>query len=103
MRISDWSSDVCSSDLGEVEIDVEELGPELHHAHVAVEVADVEAPQDRPLDLGPALATHPVEVGVLPDVDVGTREAAVAVERSEGRRVGKGWVSTCRYRGSPDA
>src|SRR5690606_27923094 len=36
---------------GEVEVDVEELRPQLHDAHVAVEVAHVEAPQDRPLDL----------------------------------------------------
>ena len=50
-----------------------------------VEVADVEAPVDRPLDLGPALAPHLVEVGVVPHVVDRAREAAVAVE--EGRRM----------------
>ena len=53
---------------GEVEVDVEELGPQLQRAHVAVEVADVEAPEDRPLDLGPELPAHLVEVGVVPQV-----------------------------------
>ena len=43
----------------QLEVDVEELGPELERAEVAVEVADVEAPEDRPLDLGPALARAP--------------------------------------------
>ena len=69
---------------GELEVDVEELGPQLQHAHVGVEVADVEAPQDRPLDLGPALPADLVEVGVVPHVDVGAGEAAVAVEQRRG-------------------
>ena len=53
---------------GQVEVDVEELGLELERAHVAVEVADVEPPQDRPLDLRPQLAAGLVEVGVVPEV-----------------------------------
>ena len=51
-----------------LEVHVEEVGAELHRAHVAVEVRHVEAPVDRPLDLGPALLAHLVEVGVVPDV-----------------------------------
>ena len=70
---------------GEVEVDVEELGPQLQRAHVAVEVADVEAPQDRPLDLGPELAAHLVEVGVVPHVVDRAGEAAVAVEQRRAR------------------
>ena len=69
---------------GEVEVDVEELGPELEAAHVAVEVADVEAPQDRPLDLGSELPAHLVEVGVVPHVLDGAGEAAVAVVQRGG-------------------
>ena len=55
---------------------------------MAVEVADVEPPQDRPLDLGAQLAAHLVEVGVLPHVVDRAGEAAVAVE--QGGRVGDG-------------
>ena len=66
---------------GELQVDVEELGPQLQRAHVRVEMADVEAPQDRPLDLRPQLAAHLVEVGVIPDVVDRAREAAVAVEQ----------------------
>ena len=53
---------------GQLEVDVEELGPQLQRAHVAVEVAHVEAPEDGPLDLGPALAADLVDVGVVPHV-----------------------------------
>ena len=69
----------------ELEVHVEELGAQLQRAHVAVEVRHVEAPEDRPLDLGPALLAHLVEVGVVPDVVDRAREAAVAVEQA--RRV----------------
>ena len=53
---------------GQLEVDVEELGPQLHAPEVGSEVADVEAPHDGPLDLGPALAADLVEVGVVPQV-----------------------------------
>ena len=51
---------------------------------MGAEVADVEAPVDRSLDLGPALAAHLVQVGVLGQVVDGPREAAVAVEQRGG-------------------
>ena len=70
----------------EVEVDVEELGAQLERTHVGVEVADVVAPQDRPLHLGPQLAADLVEVGVVPQVLDRAREAAVTVE--QGRRLG---------------
>ena len=66
---------------GQLEIDVEELGPQGDRAHVRVEVADVEAPVDRALDLGAELAPDLVEVGVVPHVLDGAGEAAVAVEQ----------------------
>ena len=69
-----------------LEVHVEELGAQLQRAHVAVEVGHVEAPVDRPLDLGPALLAHLVEVGVVPHVLDRAREPAVAVEQA--RRVG---------------
>ena len=60
----------------QLQVDVEELGAQLQGAHVRVEVAHIEAPQDRPLDLGPALPPDLVEVGVVPhvlDACAGTR------------------------------
>src|SRR3546814_3027298 len=88
MRISDWSSDVCSSDL------VEGLG------------------QDR-IVIGIGRFHAPVKA-VRPVADIIRRrkqlivslhgEAAVATiggRRSEERRVGKACVSTCRSRWSP--
>src|SRR3546814_8466968 len=82
MRISDWSSDVCSSDLGE-----EPAGADLHrdarfgragHRRVGQRRIDDAAEQV-------AEANHLV-------LDHG---------RSEERRVGKECVSTCRSRWSP--
>src|SRR3546814_7126464 len=76
MRISDWSSDVCSSDLGHP-ADVEGEGPgaardRLHEAHL----------RQPGHDLGAAYRQQPAD-------------------RSEERRVGKACVSTCRSRWSP--
>ena len=68
----------------QVQVDVEELGPELEGAHVAVEVGGVEAPEDGPLDLGPQLPPHLVEVGVVPRVGHRPGEAAVTVEQRRG-------------------
>src|SRR3546814_13303101 len=48
MRISDWSSDVCSSDLGHAEIAEHRLARESRH-----DVADdAEGRQDHDVDLG---------------------------------------------------
>ncbi|MDD9369277.1 MAG: FAD-dependent oxidoreductase [Acidimicrobiales bacterium] len=71
---------------GEIEVDVEELGLALERTEVAVEVADVEAPQDGPLDLCSELASGLVEVGVVPQVGHRAGEAAVAVEERGGMR-----------------
>src|SRR3546814_4578703 len=75
MRISDWSSDVCSSDLGEVRI--------------ASFTAD-------PMALV-AYKTLLREDGTTALTLTGGRLA----KRSEERRVGKECVSTCRSRWSP--
>ena len=69
---------------GQLEVDVEELRPQHEGVEVGVEVADVEAPEHGPLDLGPALPTHLVEIGVVPHVGHGAGEAAVAVEQGRG-------------------
>src|SRR3546814_15420391 len=83
MRISDWSSDVCSSDLPGLDLDrVAFLRRALDHAPAAA--------------LRTQVLDHAVDVGVG---DLGG--VAHDLERSEERRVGKECVSTCRSRWSP--
>src|SRR3546814_12576960 len=80
MRISDWSSDVCSSDLV--------IGPRvagLHREMAAVVAGDADL--RRGAEQRARLARVAI---VLPEMD-----------RSEERRVGKECVSTCRSRWSP--
>src|SRR3546814_14844104 len=104
MRISDWSSDVCSSDLkaiyvGDSAVDVataraaampsiavgfgfsdvcaSQLGADLHIDH---------------FDMLPAAVRSIIAPATL---------IAQRVSRSEERRVGQECVSTCRSRGSP--
>src|SRR3546814_4467221 len=85
MRISDWSSDVCSSDLAlrpaqEFDaLDVVEIGIEDRRIAVGGDRQFVDIDGDRALEAGT------IAVGV----------------RSEERRVGKECVSTCRSRWSP--
>src|SRR3546814_4005608 len=78
MRISDWSSDVCSSDLGLLLAEVGRLN-------------NISVSQD---DLGRALRA---EASRYP----GQEERVLQFYRSEERRVGKECVSTCRSRWSP--
>src|SRR3546814_16602089 len=96
MRISDWSSDVCSSDLSTAAYSSPILQrlKTLHQQHpdleidVIVEAADSIEPRLRKGEIDIALTTIAV--------------ADNAFEcRSEERRVGKECVSTCRSRRSP--
>src|SRR3546814_8962761 len=73
MRISDWSSDVCSSDLN----------PELNHAASSNE------------SWGDMDFSGAIGISV-----VGRCSRTAAKSRSEERRVGKECVSTCRSRWS---
>src|SRR3546814_10088471 len=77
MRISDWSSDVCSSDLHEA--------PGIGVVAIAV------------VDIDPARGGIGREQPAAAFTAVVQREAA---DRSEERRVGKECVSTCRSRWS---
>src|SRR3546814_14132695 len=97
MRISDWSSDVCSSDLVDrfKRGDAEAFGPGqsrifldcdpdrvAHEFHAdAHAVAQGRRPEER---------EHEIRTGIDPPR-----------RSSEERRVGKECVSTCRYRWSP--
>src|SRR3546814_12944654 len=107
MRISDWSSDVCSSDLADVENSecVESEGIRL--------ADDVEKRCDlgragAETDLRQAVPDFLVAVKNARDVVHGSgrafREAAngtLARTSSEARSVGKEWVSTCSSRWWP--
>src|SRR3546814_14965518 len=78
MRISDWSSDVCSSDL--VDREPEPLQLRAHRVDIGAR---------------PAAGMHaPFHRGIF-------RGHTEGVPRSEERRVGKECVSTCRSRWSP--
>src|SRR3546814_4373131 len=106
MRISDWSSDVCSSDLHHtnftVSIEAAEgvtTGISAHdRAHT---VRTAVRPDAQPRDLAQPGHIFPLTAqpgGVL--TRAGHTEAAADL-RSEERRVGKECVSTCRSRWSP--
>src|SRR3546814_4467193 len=93
MRISDWSSDVCSSDLADHH-DAVQRRP----AHV---VAGDEDAADVDIDLaGGKRAQSCFGVRHLDQLEAGCLAAQV-LGRSEERRVGKGCVSTCRSRWLP--
>src|SRR3546814_12115303 len=95
MRISDWSSDVCSSDLLRLMNDwhgrVDSVDdPEAFRWHQVVRAVEPDSAA------GIALIGFACDEGVRRN---GGRQGAV--ERSEERRVGKEGVSTCRSRWSP--
>src|SRR3546814_18809397 len=80
MRISDWSSDVCSSDLGD---------PAQHQREGIAEGSGEAA-----IGVGPVAHHHAPGPEALP-------QEGRHRDRSEERRVGKECVSTCRSRWSP--
>src|SRR3546814_2531190 len=86
MRISDWSSDVCSSDLKLLAF----VRPSARQLAKANGVGAA-APFGQTLDVsGPFLGK-----------DVAAEMVTPGQQRSEERRVGKECVSTCRSRWSP--
>src|SRR3546814_19722926 len=98
MRISDWSSDVCSSDL--------RLAPPARQS-VGLEAADAFVWNADKSALDPVPEVARVDLSLLRGVDHvrdllldNTRRFATGL-RSEERRVGKECVSTCRSRWSP--
>src|SRR3546814_4375870 len=108
MRISDWSSDVCSSDL-ERDKDITTRAAERLAAEVTVGIQPVENGQPRSDNIDHLrldghhvlylysflqncrVEAHPHRYERFPERRV----------RSEERRVGKECVSTCRSRWSP--
>src|SRR3546814_19329463 len=99
MRISDWSSDVCSSDLpgGAGHADGVDAGVQI----IALVLGrDHRVDHDRG-DL--VIAQPAAEAGAERDDDAAVRgvDADHLDVRSEERRVGKECVSTCRFTWAP--
>src|SRR3546814_16557123 len=102
MRISDWSSDVCSSDLA----NDEDLAKLSNAVSCAGSHFDIEHDRTRNLCLAIAAISKNVALQIfvqLPLTSVTPKKTteAAATDRSEERRVGKECVSTCRSRWSP--
>src|SRR3546814_13648912 len=104
MRISDWSSDVCSSDLLLEQLRLVEVGSVL-------EVLDkllLAAVEDLDLEVGAGLAVFDQVLEAAPgafqllELRRMHHRRKLVGDRSEERRVGNECVSTCRSRGSPD-
>src|SRR3546814_9922130 len=89
MRISDWSSDVCSSDL------TERLGMGRRSVCAAIDRTDLAR---IPGDYNPDFAEVTIDNTLLSIVQ---KKGVLGMVRSEERRVGKECVSTCRSRWSP--
>src|SRR3546814_9665041 len=89
MRISDWSSDVCSSDLGPFM----GHGQQLDHLAASVTLGHG---FEQPFEHEPVRLAREqlVAIGQL-------QQGHRLTTRSEERRVGKECVSTCRSRWSP--
>src|SRR3546814_4709800 len=93
MRISDWSSDVCSSDLQPEERALLRPGQILYtYLHLAPD-------PDQTRDL---MASGAVCIAYETVTDAHGGLPLLKPMRSEERRVGKECVSTCRSRWSPD-
>src|SRR3546814_18812109 len=98
MRISDWSSDVCSSDLPadllyleqqiRRELRAQDIDPDQPGLRITTTIN--QQMQD---------AARQSAADVREGVHGEGRAALVSVERSEERGVGNESVSTCRYRG----
>src|SRR3546814_16605056 len=103
MRISDWSSDVCSSDLRtgfRIGIDLEHDQPQ-RDAHRRG-IGDAALAAFVGVELGRLkLVMHEIKLGGAGEIADREDAAQRLFERSEERRVGKECVSTCRYRWSP--
>src|SRR3546814_17429981 len=97
MRISDWSSDVCSSDLLlQIGCGIIAAWPEADEMLVPVPIADLYDAQ------AVARGDEPHGFSVDGDRAVSKHAFGQILFRSEERRVGKECVSTCRSRWSPD-
>src|SRR3546814_14138801 len=111
MRISDWSSDVCSSDLDHAPLHLPARAREVFDVTgagdtvISTLAAAIAAGEQLPQAVALANLAAGIVVGKLGTACISAPELRRAVQREEGRsearRVGKGCVSTCRSRWSP--
>src|SRR3546814_11736547 len=109
MRISDWSSDVCSSDLAQDEHGEDAFSAGIGAEAIRVLLENLDLEQER-VDLMEDLATTKSELKpkkiikrlkvVESFIESGNRPEWMILDRSEERRVGKECVSTCSSRWS---
>src|SRR3546814_18858307 len=100
MRISDWSSDVCSSDLFRCMLCCVLSGGYMKIRFTPAAVA-LGLAAGMLMSTG-ALAADTIKIAIAgPFTGPVTQYGAMVKERSEERRVGKECVSTCRSRWSP--
>src|SRR3546814_18436338 len=100
MRISDWSSDVCSSDL------IEDLDGAIDHVvcmNVLSNMDNFHRPFERMLRLArkSVILRESLKDGASYSYVVDNYLDAMEPLRSAERRGGRGWVSPCRVRWSP--
>src|SRR3546814_16394857 len=101
MRISDWSSDVCSSDLAgtrapalpDCPLATGGRKPDMHV--VIFEVRPKPGRKGDYLDIAAALRPELEQIDGFISI-----ERFASLTRSEARRGGKGWARTCRSRWS---
>src|SRR3546814_11132895 len=107
MRISDWSSDVCSSDLSELAI----IRAWPRPASLETNSATTAPITDRVMATfmpektdgaacGRPIIQNSLSRGVRSTRDSMIRSRSTVVSRSDERRVGNECISTCRYRRS---
>src|SRR3546814_20465571 len=96
MRISDWSSDVCSSDLHVADT---ELGLPRRVSRFVLTIGATANQNGTALFEGVTVIFLAQFFGV--ELSLGQQIMDAGVHRSDERRVGKGCVSTCRSRWSP--
>src|SRR3546814_17793175 len=100
MRISDWSSDVCSSDLSVPVMPFKDIEVNFTERERAILAYLIRGDSNKEMARRLGIADGTVKVSVkriLRRINATNR-----TQRSEERRVGKECVSTCRSRWSPD-
>src|SRR3546814_11760840 len=103
MRISDWSSDVCSSDLNAFAGASRDMFRTLHLNPPHAPAWPAAAPHRTPLPVSRIGARAPL---TAQGTDIGAKSGSAAAHdcsepTSEESRVGNGCVSTCRSSGGP--
>src|SRR3546814_3783651 len=101
MRISDWSSDVCSSDLESQPPVESRLSHRRIQAQMTTHYRQLTQGQRYQIEAGLSAAESQASIAKRVGVHPSTISREVRRNRSEERRVGKEWVSTCRSRWSP--